>query len=68
VANEAAGHDRLLTIEEYVKLPDTCAFIDESVMIHRPDGSSRLLRGEDVLEGDDVLPGFGLPLAGFFTL
>jgi Uma2 family endonuclease len=39
-----------------------------TVSVYQPDGSARLLRGEDVLEGGDVLPGFRLLLAGFFEV
>lgn len=39
-----------------------------AVTIHRPGGAVRHLLSDDVLEGDDVLPGFRLPLVGFFTL
>lgn len=31
------------------------------------DGSARILRSGDALEGDDVLPGFRLPLEAFFA-
>lgn len=33
---------------------------------YRPDGSARLLREGQALEGEDVLPGFRLPLAELF--
>jgi hypothetical protein len=39
-----------------------------SVTAWRPGGEARLLRESDSVEGDDVLPGFRLELAGFFTL
>jgi Uma2 family endonuclease len=34
--------------------------------IYRPDGSATLLRPDGTLEGEDVLPGFALPLADLF--
>jgi Uma2 family endonuclease len=34
--------------------------------IHRPDGSARLIRGEQELEGGDVLPGFRCRVADLF--
>lgn len=38
-----------------------------SIMVHRPDGVGRLVRGPGaVLDGDDVLPGLGLPLDQLF--
>jgi Uma2 family endonuclease len=39
-----------------------------SVTVHRPDGSARLLKVDDVLEGEDVLPGFALRLDRLFAL
>lgn len=37
-----------------------------SVTIYRPDGSARVLRNEDTLEGEDVLAGFSVPLFELF--
>lgn len=34
--------------------------------VYRPDGSARLLRETDALDGEDVLPGFRLPLNEIF--
>lgn len=34
---------------------------------YRPDGSARLLREGDVLDGEDVLPGFTIPLSELFA-
>ena len=34
--------------------------------IHRADGSIRLLREGDHLDGEDVLPGLAIPLAELF--
>lgn len=39
-----------------------------TVTVYKPGGIARMLREDDVLEGDDVLPGFRLPLAAFFAL
>jgi Uma2 family endonuclease len=39
-----------------------------SVTVYHQDGTARILRSNDVLEGDDVLPGFRLPLAAFFAV
>jgi Uma2 family endonuclease len=36
------------------------------VVVHHPDGLARVLRGDDVLDGGDVLPGFALPLRELF--
>ena len=38
------------------------------VEIHRPDGTLRLLREQDVISGEDVLPGFECPVAEFFRI
>jgi Uma2 family endonuclease len=37
-----------------------------AVTVYRPDGSARLVRAPAGLEGEDVLPGFSLPLAELF--
>lgn len=37
-----------------------------TVTVYRPDGSANLLREHDVLEGEDVLPGFSLPAREIF--
>lgn len=39
----------------------------QSVMVHRPDGTAQLVRRGEVLDGEDVLPDFRLPLAEFFA-
>lgn len=38
----------------------------ETVTVHRPRRSPVTLTGADSLKGDDVLPGFSLPVAAFF--
>ncbi|MGH7470598.1 MAG: Uma2 family endonuclease [Longimicrobiales bacterium] len=35
-------------------------------MVHRPDGSARMVRETEALDGENVLPGFRLPLAKLF--
>jgi Uma2 family endonuclease len=37
-----------------------------TVTVYRPDGSARLLREPEALDGEDVLPGFRLPLRDLF--
>ena len=37
-----------------------------SVTAYRPDGSASLLRGDGILSGEDVLPGFTLTLERLF--
>lgn len=39
-----------------------------SVAVHRPGAPTRVLRSDGILEGEDVLPGFRLPLAAVLTL
>jgi Uma2 family endonuclease len=39
-----------------------------SAMVYRPDGSAGLLRGDVVLEADDVLPDFRIPIAAVFSI
>lgn len=38
-----------------------------TVTVYRPDGTARLLRESDTLEGEDVVPGFALPLNELFS-
>jgi Uma2 family endonuclease len=37
-----------------------------SATVYRPDGSARLVREPEALDGEDVLPGLGIPLADLF--
>lgn len=37
-----------------------------TLTVYRPDGSARLLREDDALDGEDVLDGFALPLSVLF--
>jgi Uma2 family endonuclease len=41
---------------------------NRTVTVYEPAGTARLLRQDDVLQCDDVLPGFRLPLAAFFAV
>ncbi|MGH7545780.1 MAG: Uma2 family endonuclease [Gemmatimonadota bacterium] len=43
-------------------VPDT-----RSVTVYRPDGSARLVREGEVLDGEDVLPGFTSPVSDIFA-
>lgn len=38
-----------------------------SAVAHTPDGVAHVVRGDGVLDGGDVLPGFALPLRDLFT-
>jgi Uma2 family endonuclease len=37
-----------------------------SATVYRPDGSARLVREPEALDGEDVLPGLGIPLGDLF--
>ena len=37
-----------------------------SATIYRPDGSARLVREPESLDGEDVLPGLSIPLGELF--
>ncbi len=39
----------------------------QTVTVHRPDGTARLLQGKDVLDGEDVVPGFTFLLQELFA-
>lgn len=39
-----------------------------SLTVHRPGAASRLLNGPDMLSGEDVLPGFSMPITEIFDL
>lgn len=38
-----------------------------TVTVYRPEGTARLLRETDTLEGEHVVPGFRLPLKELFS-
>ena len=38
-----------------------------TAVVYRPDGSARLVRSDEALEGEDVLPGFRLELRELFA-
>ncbi|MCS7207081.1 MAG: Uma2 family endonuclease [Dehalococcoidia bacterium] len=38
----------------------------KTITVYRPDGSARLLREHDTLDGEDVLPGLRVPLSEVF--
>jgi Uma2 family endonuclease len=41
--------------------------VRRTVRVRRPDGTDRLLADRDVLDGEDVLPGFQVPVAQLFA-
>ena len=38
-----------------------------AAMVYRADGSARLVRQDEALDGEDVVRGFRVPLAGLFA-
>lgn len=52
----AAGAQRVWVVDPVLR----------SVTIYRPDGSARVLRGADVLTGEDVLEGFSVAMKDLF--
>ena len=39
----------------------------QSVVVHLPDGSAQTLRGDDVLSGEDIFPGFEMRVRELFS-
>ena len=54
------AHGVLMALEVYPA--------ERAVMVHRPGRPAVTLTGDDALDGDDVLPGFTLPLRDIFDL
>jgi Uma2 family endonuclease len=66
-AKKPGGQQRILDyLEAGVRLVWAIEPQTRTAMVYMPDGSARLLRDEDVLDGEDVVPGFGLPLSELF--
>lgn len=59
-------------LEDYRKLEVPMLWVaypnTRTVVAHTADGLARILRGDDILRGGDVLPGFECPIRDFFTL
>ena len=53
-------------LEGGAKLVWLVALGAKTVTAYRADGSARFLRGDDSLEGEDILPGLSIPLAKLF--
>lgn len=56
-----------LYLEAGVRLVWAVDAARRTVRVRRPDGTDRLLTANDVLDGEDVLPGFRLPIAQLFA-
>lgn len=59
-------------IQEYLQAGARLVWVvrprSRSVVAHYPDGRTRVYRGDDILDGGDVLPGFTRPLREIFRL
>ena len=67
-ARKPGGQQRILDyIEAGVPLIWVLDVRSRSAIAYRPDGSARLLREHEVLDADEVVPGFRLPLAELFA-
>jgi Uma2 family endonuclease len=66
-AKKPGGQQRILDyLEAGVRLVWAIDVHSRTAMVYRPDGSARLIRAHEALEGEDVVPGFELPLAELF--
>ena len=66
-AKKPGGQQRILEyLEAGVRLVWAVDVHTRSAMAYRPDGSARLVRSGEVLDGEDVLPGFRLPVSELF--
>jgi len=66
-AKKPGGQARILEyLEAGVRLVWAIDVHTRTAMAYRPDGSARLVRYEEALDGEDVVPGFRLPLRELF--
>jgi Uma2 family endonuclease len=66
-AKKPGGQRRILDyLEAGIPLVWAIDVYTHTAMAYRPDGSARLVRAEEALDGEDVVPGFRLPLAELF--
>ena len=66
-AKKPGGQQRILDyIEAGVPLVWAIDPHSRSAMVYRADGSARLLREHEVLDAEEIVPGFRLPLAELF--
>lgn len=62
------GQQRVLDwLEAGVRLVWVIDPHSRTAVVYRPDGSARLVREDEDLEGEDVVPGFRLPLGSLFA-
>ena len=63
-AKKPGGHQRVVDyLEAGVRLVWAIDPRSRTAMVYRPDGSARLLRANEALDGEDVIPGFRLELS-----
>jgi Uma2 family endonuclease len=66
-ARKPGGQQRVLDyLEAGVRLVWAIDVHSRTAMAYRPDGSARLIRADEALDGEEVVPGFRLPLAELF--
>jgi Uma2 family endonuclease len=66
-AKKPGGQQRIIDyLEAGVRLVWAIDIHSHTAMVYRPDGSARLMRANEALDGEDVVPGFKLPLAELF--
>ncbi|HEX7050192.1 MAG TPA: Uma2 family endonuclease [Longimicrobiales bacterium] len=67
-AKKPGGQQRVVDyLEAGVRLVWVVDPRSRTATAYRPDGSARLVRPDEALEGEDVVPGFRLPLAELFA-
>ena len=66
-ARKPGGQQRILDyFEAGVRLVWAIDVHSRTAMAYRPDGSARLVRADEALDGEEVFPGFRLRLAELF--
>jgi Uma2 family endonuclease len=66
-AKKPGGHQRIVDyVEAGVRLVWAIDPHSRTAMVYRPDGSARLIRSGEALDGEDVVPGFRLSLTELF--
>jgi len=66
-AKKPGGQQRIVDyLEAGVRLVWAIDVHTRTAMAYRPDGSARLVRTGEALDGEDVVPGFSLPVGELF--
>ncbi|MBI4544086.1 MAG: Uma2 family endonuclease [Gemmatimonadetes bacterium] len=67
-AKKPGGQQRVVDyLEAGVRLVWAIDPHTRTAMVYRPDGTARMLRTHEALEGEDIVPAFRLPLADLFA-